>query len=124
MHPSTHPDPAKHYRCAHHFLPDRVVRGEVLLAGEDEVGDLHPCRVPAREHLFLAVSWDMERTHGINKHFCLSVWGLDLSRGKSVGILRGSLALTFPEPFQPMTSAGKELLAISSRSSGNAEVPR
>lgn len=62
----------------------------------------------------------MEKKHGINKPFCLSVWGLDLSRGKSVGILGGSLALTFPEPFQPMT----ELLAMSVQSTGSAEGQR
>lgn len=60
VHPSTHPDPAKHYRCAHHFLLDRVVRGEVLFAGEDEDGDLHPCRVLQPESI---CSW-----------LCLGTW--------------------------------------------------
>lgn len=44
MHPTTHSDPAKHHRCAHHFLPERS-EVYLLLAGEHEAGDLHPCGV-------------------------------------------------------------------------------
>lgn len=72
----------------------RVVRSEVRLR-------LEPC-IP--EHLFLALSWDVERKHGTNEHFRLSVRGPDLSRGTQRNA-QGCLAVS-------VSWAGKELLAV------------